>query len=194
MKINKFYDLSIAILSLLHKEYASQNSMRSGLLNAGIILFEIIIILLNISKLDLPISLLKPVNMQNKDFMLRWYNELWNQDNESIIDELMHPHVKAYGLGPGPLVGVDAFRQFYKTFRNEFADIHVTIDKSISEDDYEVSLCTVTAKHKQSGKPVNITGTSVVQLKNGQLLNGWNHFDFLTLNLQIGKITEEQLR
>ncbi|SHM40509.1 ester cyclase [Mucilaginibacter sp. OK098] len=131
--------------------------------------------------------------MENKDFMLRWYNELWNQGDESIMDQMLHPQVKVYGLSPEPTVGIDAFKQFYKNFRNELTDIHITIDKNIAESDYVVSLCTATAKHKQSGKRVSFTGTSIAQLENGKIICGWNHFDFLTLNLQIGKITPEQL-
>jgi predicted ester cyclase len=131
--------------------------------------------------------------MENKDFLLRWYNELWNQGDESIMDQMLHPQVKVYGLGPEPMVGIDAFKQFYKNFRNELADINITIDKSIAENDYVVSLCTANATHKQSGKQVSFTGTSIAQLENGKIISGWNHFDFLTLNLQIGKITPEQL-
>jgi len=131
--------------------------------------------------------------MNNKDFMNRWYTELWNNGNAGVIDEMLRPDVKAYGLGPEPLVGIDAFREFYQSFSSELTNIKVTVDRNIAEDDFVVSLCLVEAVHKKSGAPVKFTGTSIGQFKDGKLLTAWNHFDFLTYNLQIGKITQEQL-
>jgi predicted ester cyclase len=131
--------------------------------------------------------------MNNKDFMNRWYTELWNNGNAGVIDEMLHPDVKAYGLGPEPLVGIDAFKEFYKSFSNDLTEIKVTVDNNIAEDNFVVSLCVVEAVHKKSRAPVRFTGTSIAQFEDGRLLIGWNHFDFLTYYLQIGKITQEQL-
>ena len=39
---------------------------------------------------------------QKRDIVLRWYNEVWNNSNESAIDEMLHPEVEAFGLDPNP--------------------------------------------------------------------------------------------
>ena len=131
--------------------------------------------------------------VRNKAMMLRWYDELWNNGNESIIDELMHVQSRAFGLGPEPVIGPEGFKVFYRSFTAGYRDIHVSIDKNLTDGDYVISLCSVTATHIETGRPVSFTGTSVSQVENGKITSAWNHFDFLTMYLQVGKVTPEQL-
>ena len=130
---------------------------------------------------------------QNEEFMLRWYEEVWNNNNENVIDEMMHPEAEAFGLGAEPLIGPAGFKPFYNAFNNAYSDVNVTVDKIFTDGNYVISLCTVKALHKETGKPVSFTGTSIAFMDNGKIKIAWNHFDFLTLNLQTGKIKEEQL-
>src|SRR5665213_1134037 len=126
--------------------------------------------------------------VRNKALMLRWYDQLWNNGDESIIDELMHPQCRAFGLGPAAVIGPAGFRQFYQQFITDYSDIAITIDKNLTDGDYVVSLCSVTATHNETGLPVSITGTSVCQIENGKVTSAWNHFDFLTMYLQTGQV------
>jgi len=130
----------------------------------------------------------------NKTLILRWYDEVWNQGNEQFIDEFLHSEVKAHGLGPEPLVGPHAFKPFYRAFTNAYADINVTVQKNLTDGNYVTSLCTVKAIHKESNTPVIFMGTTLAEIVDSKLVNAWNFFDFLSLNLQIGKISAEQLR
>jgi predicted ester cyclase len=130
---------------------------------------------------------------QKRMFMLRWFDEVWNKNNEGVIDEMMHPEAEAFGLGTESIIGPDGFRPFYKAFTSAYSDINVTVDNTFVDGDHIISLCTVKANHKDTGKPINFTGTSIVLVKNGQIMRAWNHFDFLTMNLQTGKIKPEQL-
>lgn len=127
------------------------------------------------------------------DFMQRWYAEVWNNKNEAAIDEMLDPEVKVYGLSTGMLVGAEAFKPFYHNFLNEFDEVRVVIVKTITEGNYITTLCDVTAVHKATGNPVAFSGTSIGEVVDGKLMAGWNHFDFLTMYMQIGKISAEQL-
>ncbi|MDP9047748.1 MAG: ester cyclase [Bacteroidota bacterium] len=129
----------------------------------------------------------------NKAFMLRWYDQLWNFGNEETIEEMMHEQCRAFGLGPEPVIGPDGFKHFYRSFTAAYSDIQITVDKNLVDGDYVITLCTCTAVHKESGRPVNFTGNSVALIENGKILSGWNYFDFLTMYMQTGKITPEQL-
>lgn len=130
---------------------------------------------------------------QNKAAVTSWYEELWNNGDDSIIDKMMHPECKAYGLGPEPVIGPEQFKYFYKAFRDLLGDINITIDKNLADGDYVIAQCTVKGTYKATGNPVNFTGTSIAEMQGGKLINGWNHFDFLTMNMQMGKIKPEQL-
>ena len=133
------------------------------------------------------------MEIQKQAFMHRWYNELWNNSNENVIDEMLHPDCKAYGLGAEPIYGREQFRLFYKAFRTAYTDIRVIIEKNFIDGDYLISLCGVKGTHQDTGKPIDILGTSIARIEDGQIVEAWNCFDFLTMNLQTGKINADQL-
>ena len=133
------------------------------------------------------------MNNQANNFMVRWYDELWNNENESTIHEMLHPGAKAFGLGAELVVGPDEFKIFYREFKSAYFNIKVTVDKTFSNGSYEIALCTVNAVHNETGKPVCFTGTSIAEVENGRMIKAWNHFDFLGLNIQTGKIKPEWL-
>jgi predicted ester cyclase len=122
-----------------------------------------------------------------------WFEEVWNKLDESAIDRLMHPDALAYGLGPEPLRGPAAFKPFFHTFRQSLSDIHIDVVRTVVEGDTCVALCHVTARHTghalggpATDRPVDFWGTSWSRVKDGQLVEGWNSFDFLTMYQQLG--------
>jgi predicted ester cyclase len=133
------------------------------------------------------------MNHEKSDTVRRWFDEVWNKNNESAIGELMHTEANAIGLGADAVIGPKGFKPFYDAFNSAYSAIHVAVDKTLVDGDYVTAMCTVEATHKQTGNRVKFAGASVMIIKNGQITKAWNYFDFLTLNLQIGKITPEQL-
>jgi predicted ester cyclase len=129
----------------------------------------------------------------NKDFMLRWYNEVWNKGNEDIIDEMFHPDGIAFGLGDDHLRGPDGFKKFYKLFKKVLSNFNITVDRVLLDGNFATAMCTVKAMETKTGKPVNFSGVSISEVIDGQLMNAWNYFDFLTLNVQLGNINSEHL-
>jgi predicted ester cyclase len=122
-----------------------------------------------------------------------WYEQVWNQLDESAIDRLMHPDAIAYGLAPGPLHGPAAFKPFYRMFRDALSGIHIDVVRTVVQDDLCVAHCHVVARHTGAafgGPPtdrdVELWGMSLVRVRDGQIVEGWNCFDFLTLYQQIG--------
>jgi len=130
---------------------------------------------------------------QQETLIYRWYQQVWNEGNEKAIDEMMNNDVVAHGISDGlPLKGKDEFRNFYSNFRNEFSDINVIVEDVMVEDDFECGRCYVNAVHRSSNKPVQFTGIAMVKLRDGKIAEGWNNFDFLKMNLQLGmKLVQE---
>ncbi|QHJ09493.1 ester cyclase [Hymenobacter busanensis] len=118
--------------------------------------------------------------------LFRWFDEVWNQDRPDVIPALVHTEATIRGLVPDDDArGPAAFRAFYDQFRADFQDIHIEVEKVVSEDDYEVALCAVRAQHRTSGTPVSFSGLCMVHLQDGQIYEGWNHFDFGKLQEQL---------
>jgi hypothetical protein len=132
--------------------------------------------------------------MQNPEnsFTKKWFDEVWNDGNENAIDQMVHPEAKVYGLGE-PLVGAAQFKPFYHAFRKDYSNIHVKVDRVYTIGNTEIAMCTVNATHNASGNKVHFQGVCETKLENGKIIEGHNLFDFLTMNLQAGKVKPEQL-
>lgn len=118
----------------------------------------------------------------------RWFEEVWNQNREESIDQLMTPDSYAHGiLSPEQPRGPEGFKFFYRGFRQQFENIHVTTKDVISQDDMECALTEVTALHRKTGKTVHFSGLCMVRIKDGRVAEAWNQYDFLGMLHQLGQ-------
>ena len=132
----------------------------------------------------------------HKLLLRRWFDEVWNQGKVETIHELFCESGIAHGLSKEndqPMIGPDGFKEFHRQFRDAFPDILVTVEDVIVEGDKAVARCKVSANHSGDGlgiaatnKPIEITGMSMVRIKDSQIVESWNNYDFLKLFQQIG--------
>jgi predicted ester cyclase len=131
---------------------------------------------------------------QTPDALAReWFDSVWNKLDESAIDRLMHPEALAHGLGPQPLRGPEQFRPFFHAFKTALANIRVHVDRTVVQGDTVAVLCHVTGTHvgdtlggRATGRDVDFWGSTMLRIKDGKIVEGWNTFDFLTMYQQIG--------
>lgn len=115
-----------------------------------------------------------------------WFEEIWNNGEEALIDQLIAPDCSAHGITPEGEKGPEAFKKFYRQFRSEYKDIKVNILNVVKHDDFEVALCDCNAVHIESGKKVNFSGMSMFRNEFGKIAEAWNNFDFLSMYIQLG--------
>jgi len=135
---------------------------------------------------------------ENKALLRRWFEEVWNQGRAGAIDEMFAADGIAHGLSDDastPLRGPDDFKPFHQTFRGAFPDIEVVVEEMIAEGDLVAARCSVRGKHAgdhlgiaASNAPVEFTGMTMVRIRDGRIVEGWNNYDFLKMNKQIGAI------
>lgn len=115
-----------------------------------------------------------------------WFEEVWNRGDESAIARLMAPDALVYDLPVHGQVmhGPAEFKPYYHALRNTLSEIHVEIRRVVAAGDFAVAHCLVTARH--SGQPVEFSGMAMARVSDGQLKEGWNCFDFLTMYQQLG--------
>jgi steroid delta-isomerase-like uncharacterized protein len=133
---------------------------------------------------------------RNKALIQRWFEEVWNQGNEKVIDELLADDGVIHGLvdaSGNPVRGLEAFHEFHSQFRGAFQDINVSVDDIIAEGDRVVARCSVRGRHTgedlgfgATNTPVEFGGVAIVRIKDGKIVEAWNHFDFLEMNKQLG--------
>jgi steroid delta-isomerase-like uncharacterized protein len=125
----------------------------------------------------------------NKQLARRWFEEVWNQRKESVIDELLTPACRAHGLGgDAVLIGPEGFKTFHRSFCAAFPDLRVTVDDIIAEGDRVAIRWTATMTHlgdglgfPASGKKVSLDGSTILTIKDGKIDEGWNHMDITGL-------------
>lgn len=125
----------------------------------------------------------------------RWFHEVWNEGNEASIDTLLAPHGIAYGLNDAhgnPVSDRESFKAYYRTLRSSLTKLHVTVQDVLTVGDQSVARCHVAARHTGDGlgiaptnKPVSFTGMSWARFEDGQIVEGWNNFDFMTMFQQL---------
>ena len=127
-----------------------------------------------------------------------WFEEVWNKGSEATIDRMMEANAPFHGLNAdgSPIVGPAGFKPFFHRFREAFPDMHIAIDRTISQGDMVALHCTVTGTHRghalgiaPTNKAVKMTGMAMARVRDGKLAEGWNSFDFLSLYQQLGIVT-----
>ena len=116
----------------------------------------------------------------------QWFDEVWHNANEDAIERLLHPDAIIHGLGTEKEKhGHEAFKPFYKTFRESFPKVEVDLKPIFASDEFEAADCVVTT-HNAEGKKAEFTGITIAKFKDGKLVEGWNGYDFLSMYQQLG--------
>ena len=126
-----------------------------------------------------------------REVMETWFHRVWTEEDSAAIEELFVPDGEARGLGANVLIGPDGFKQFHSALRRLLSDFVITIDKSIESGDWISAVCTLRAKARSSGAPVTITGSVMVRIVDGKLMEAYNHWDFLGLFSQLELLPRE---
>ena len=126
----------------------------------------------------------------------RWFDEVWNQGREEVIDELLAPHGVGHGLGAGEgdVHGPAEFKVFWRNFRSLLPDVRIRIEDTVVQGEMVVVRIVAEGTHSDdglgiphTGKPVRVAGIIMVRVTNGQLVEAWNSWDQLGLLQQIGQ-------
>jgi len=133
----------------------------------------------------------------NKNSVLRWFKEVWNNRNFDLMAEMMTEGTKAHGLGENELVvvGIAQFRSFAETLTSAFPDMRIDVEDIVAQDDLVAARFTVSLTHlgpqlgiEPSGKHAVVSGMGFGKFKDGKMIEIWNEWDQLSLMTQIGAV------
>jgi len=110
----------------------------------------------------------------------RWFEEVWNQRQDRLIDEMMTPQSVCYA-DDGPLTGPAEFKaRQYVPFLAAFPDLQVQVEDVIGHEDQVVVRWTATGTHSGDGlglppthRPVLFRGMSWIRIRDGKFQEGW---------------------
>ncbi|HWS56277.1 MAG TPA: ester cyclase [Pyrinomonadaceae bacterium] len=141
---------------------------------------------------------------ENKAVFRRWFEEVWNRGRAEAIDEMFAADGVAHGLAGADgaeLRGPADFRAFHGNFRTAFPDIEVTVEDVIAEGDKVAGRCSARATHRADSlgfaatdRGVEFEGMCIARIRDGQIVEAWNTFDFLTMYRQLGLLDLDAAR
>ena len=139
-----------------------------------------------------------------ENVLCRWFEEVWNQRREEVIDELFVREGQGYGLetsqslsedtdNSDSIKGPEEFKGFFKSYTSAFPDIKNRVLDTFSAADKIIVRCVITGTHTGEGleipptnRKVEFTGMCIVRVEDGKIREAWNNFDFLTMYQQLG--------
>lgn len=122
----------------------------------------------------------------HRQLLEMWFDRVWAKQDTAAIHEMLVPDVKAEGLGAAALLGPDEFLAFHQTLCKLLTDFRITIIKSLESGEWISAQCLATAKAKSNGKSISFPGALYARINDGKIVEGSNHFDFLSLFCQLG--------
>ena len=145
------------------------------------------------------------VQTDNKAIVGRWFTEFWGKDlNLAVIDEIAAPDMLLKYSLHEPRRGHDDIRAFMTDFRAAFPDLNFwgTADL-IAEGDYVVGQWDGGGTHTgpafadfligglpaATGRRMRFTGTTVLKLRDGRIVEEIGLDDGVTALTQLGLIT-----
>jgi len=128
---------------------------------------------------------------ENKAIVRRFFEEVWNQQKDHVIDEIFASNV----VFNGQSITRDALKQALIGRRAAFSDIHVTVEDQVAEGEKVSTRRTWRATHHgvyrgiaPTGKQVSWTQISVVRFSQGRIVEDWAVADELGILYQLGTL------
>ena len=128
----------------------------------------------------------------NKALTRRWFEEVWNQSRRDTIFDLFAPECVLYE-GHAPIRGPQEFADFHDRIRAQFDDIRIEPGVTLAENDLVSLRWTVSGVHKATGKKTEVSGISIVRIKDGRFVEAWQNWDAASMAAQLSDSPPAQL-
>ncbi len=122
-----------------------------------------------------------------------WFRRVWNELDRSAIDQLFAADGIAHGLGETPIRGPHGFHQFHRTFTDAFRDIRVEVLQEVQRDDMAAVYCRASMAPRSKPTPISFTGCAFMRIRDHQIIEAWNTWDFLNLVQGMGALPPDAL-
>jgi len=134
---------------------------------------------------------------ENVALVKRWFQEVWNEGRTETVMELLTPKVMGIGqVEDGSTITTpEEFLVFMKRLRGAFPNIQFKLEDVFGSGDKVAARWTMRGKHTgdhlgvaASGKDVAIRGISMITIRGGKLVEGWDNWDQLKMMQEIGAV------
>ena len=126
-----------------------------------------------------------------KTLIRRFYEEVWNQGNLTVIEELFADDYIAPMAGSPP--GPEGEKRHVAMIRAAFPDLQITVDELVAEEETVAARWTMTATdlggflgRAPTGQRATFWGVDFFRLVDDRIVGSWIGVDMLGLMIQLG--------
>jgi steroid delta-isomerase-like uncharacterized protein len=134
----------------------------------------------------------------NNEIATRFFTEAWNNGNFAVVDELIPEDALDYSMIPGKPAdkGPASFKGIIGMFRASMPDIKLTILDDFGSGDKICHRWVLTGNHTgeplmgvpASGKEISFSGTTIVRVEDGKIMERWSNVDIFGVAVQLGLV------
>ena len=126
------------------------------------------------------------------------YEAVWNKvindrEIDLINEDSFDKDVTALATSGGDIIGLENFKNYYNNYLTGFSDAEFTIVDIFGQGDKMVKHWNFKGTHDgdffgvpATGKPVDISGTTLIKMKDGKIAAEQDYMDFLSFYTQLG--------
>ncbi len=110
----------------------------------------------------------------------RFYDEMWNRFDTSVLDQLLEPDVRFRGSLGQEKVGHEEFGEYVEFIRAFAPDFHNRVDQTVSEGDTTFARLTYTGTHRgevfgrsPTGRRFSYAGAAVFAFSDRLIASVW---------------------
>ena len=135
---------------------------------------------------------------ENRKIIRRYFEEVWNKGNISVLDEIIDPaYINHNTSMPDAIPGPDDLKPVVIVLRAAFPDLKITIEDEIYEGDKVVVRSTMRGTHRghlfgitPTGKVVTVGQIQIDRIVGGKIVEHWRQTDEIGMYRQLGAIKE----
>lgn len=136
------------------------------------------------------------MSAENKTISRRFIEEGFSTGNLAIANEIIAPNFVNHDPGTPPLPsGPEGYKQLVTIYRTAYPDLKLTVEDLFAEGDKVAARWTARGTNTgelmgmpPTGKPMMVTGISILSLTNGKVREQYTNWDALGMLQQLGVI------
>ncbi|MGI8887528.1 MAG: ester cyclase [Nocardioidaceae bacterium] len=119
--------------------------------------------------------------------------EIINSGDIDSLDEVFAVDVVDHDPAPDQRSGPDGFKDFFRTLRSAFPDLHIEPATVVTDDDHVCIAYTISGTHQgefqgiqPTGHSVTARGVQIARFQDGKIVERWGSSDERGLLAQLG--------
>jgi len=129
---------------------------------------------------------------QHRTLIDRFYNDMWNQFDKSILPDILHPEIRFRGSLGQVKVGFEEFGEYVDFIRDFSPDFHNRVVMNITEGQITFARLSYTGTHRgevfgipATRKPFEYAGAAVFTIEDDLIREVWVLGDVYSLIRQL---------